>query len=75
MIVKKGQRRFTGFDDKILSMYARGMTTRDIQGHLLDIYKIEVSPEFISAVTNRSPGGGKNLAESAVRRSLPCGVF
>ncbi len=52
MIVKKGQRRFTGFDDKILSMYARGMTTRDIQGHLLDIYKIEVSAEFISAVTN-----------------------
>ena len=32
-IVKKGQRRFTGFDDKIMSMYARGMTTRDIQGH------------------------------------------
>ena len=41
-IVKKGQRRFTGFDDKILSMYARGMTTRDIQGHLEEIYGVEV---------------------------------
>ena len=50
-IVKKGQRRFNGFDDKILSMYARGMTTRDIQAHLLDIYKVEVSAELISAVT------------------------
>ncbi len=51
-IVQKGQRRFTGFDDKILSMYARGMTTRDIQGHLKDIYNVDVSPELISTVTN-----------------------
>ena len=51
-IVKKGQRRFTGFDDKILSMYARGMTTRDIQGHLAEIYGVEVSPDLISSVTN-----------------------
>lgn len=51
-IVKKGQRRFSGFDDKILSMYARGMTTRDIQGHLSEIYGVEVSPDLISTVTN-----------------------
>ena len=51
-IVKKGQRRFTGFDDKILSMYARGMTTRDIQGHLEEIYGVEVSPDLISTVTD-----------------------
>ena len=51
-IIKKGQRRFTGFDDKILSMYARGMTTRDIQGHLQDIYQVEVSPDLISSVTD-----------------------
>ena len=51
-IVRKGQRRFTGFDDKILSMYARGMTTRDIQGHLEKIYGVEVSPELISTVTD-----------------------
>jgi len=51
-IVKKGQRRFTGFDDKIVSMYARGMTTRDIQGHLKEIYGVEVSPDLISSVTD-----------------------
>ena len=50
-IVQKGQRRFTGFDDKIISMYARGVTTRDIQGHLEDIYNVEVSAELISTVT------------------------
>jgi transposase-like protein len=46
------QRRFTGFDDKILSLYARGMTTREIQGHLEEIYGAEVSPSLISAVTD-----------------------
>ena len=51
-IVKKGQRRFTGFNDKILSMYARGMTTRDIQSHLEEIYGVEVSADLISAVTD-----------------------
>jgi putative transposase len=51
-IVRKHQRRFTGFDDKILSMYARGMSTREIQGHLLEIYKVEVSASLISEVTD-----------------------
>jgi putative transposase len=51
-IVKKHQTRFDGFDDKILSMYARGMTTRDIQGHLEEIYSVEVSPALISNVTD-----------------------
>jgi putative transposase len=51
-IVQKGQRRFTGFDDKILSMYARGMTVRDIQAHLHDIYNVDVSAELISTVTD-----------------------
>jgi putative transposase len=50
-IVSKGQTRFTGFDDKILSMYARGMTTREIQAHLEEIYGIEVSPTLVSTVT------------------------
>jgi len=50
-IVKKHQTRFDGFDSKILSMYARGMTTRDIQGHLEEIYGVEVSPTLISNVT------------------------
>ena len=51
MMVAKNQTRWTGFDDKILSMYARGMSTREIQGHLQEIYKVEVSPALISQVT------------------------
>ncbi len=51
LIVPKGQTRFDGFDDKILSLYARGMTTRDIQRHLQEIYQVEVSPALISNVT------------------------
>ena len=50
-IIGKGQTRFTGFDDKIISMYARGMSTREIKGHLEEIYKVEVSPTLISNVT------------------------
>lgn len=51
-LVKKRQTRFTGFDEKILGMYARGMTVRDIQGHLEDVYGVEVSPDLISKVTS-----------------------
>ncbi len=51
-IVAKRQTRWTGFDDKIISMYARGMSTREIQGHLQEIYGIEVSPTLISNVTD-----------------------
>ncbi len=51
-IVGKHQRRFDGFDDKILSMYARGMSTREIQGHLQEIYGVEISPSLISEVTD-----------------------
>lgn len=51
-ILKKHQTRFDGFDDKILSMYARGMTTREIQGHLQEMYGVEVSPGLISEVTD-----------------------
>ncbi|MDP9169254.1 MAG: IS256 family transposase [Acidobacteriota bacterium] len=50
--VKKNQTRWTGFDDKILSMYSRGMSTRDIQGHLEEMYQVEVSPSLISEVTD-----------------------
>ncbi|MCU1327389.1 MAG: transposase [Bryobacterales bacterium] len=50
--IRKNQTRFTGFDDKILSMYSRGMSTRDIQGHLEEMYQVEVSPSLISEVTD-----------------------
>ena len=51
-LIAKYQRRFPGFDDKIISMYARGMSTREIVGHLRDLYGVDVSPDLISAVTN-----------------------
>ncbi len=51
LLIPKHERRFTGFDDKIIAMYARGMTMREIQGFLLESYGVEVSPEFISSVT------------------------
>lgn len=50
-LIAKYQRRFPGFDDKIISMYARGMSVRDIQGHLRELYGIEASPQLISTVT------------------------
>jgi transposase-like protein len=52
LIIPKHARRFTGFDDKVIAMYARGMTVREIQGFLAEIYGTEVSPEFISQVTD-----------------------
>ena len=51
-LVKKHQRRFDGFDSKILSMYARGMTVREIQEHLSEMYGTEISPSLISTVTD-----------------------
>lgn len=51
-IVRKGQRRFEGFDDKIVAMYARGMTTRDIEAHLKEIYGASVGRDTVSQVTN-----------------------
>jgi putative transposase len=52
LLVPKHERRFTGFDDKVVAMYARGMTVREIQAFLRDSYGTEVSPEFISGVTD-----------------------
>ncbi|MGH6977895.1 MAG: IS256 family transposase [Brevundimonas sp.] len=51
-LIAKYQRRFPGFDDKIVSMYARGMSAREIVGHLRELYGIDVSPDLISAVTD-----------------------
>ena len=51
-LIGKHERRFAGFDDKIISMYARGMTVREIQAHLRDMYAVDVSPQLISEVTD-----------------------
>jgi transposase-like protein len=50
--VAKGQRRFEGFDHAIISLYSRGLTTREIEGHLLEIYGVAVSPALVSQVTD-----------------------
>lgn len=52
LLIAKHERRFTGFDDKIVALYARGMTVREIQAFLAEQYATEVSPEFISSVTD-----------------------
>ncbi len=51
-LIGKHERRFTGFDDKIVAMYARGMTVREIQAFLAEMYSVEVSPDLISSVTD-----------------------
>jgi putative transposase len=51
-LIAKYQRRLPGFDEKIVSMYARGMSTREIQGHLRELYGLDVSPDLVSAVTD-----------------------
>ena len=51
-LIPKNLRRLSGFDDKVLALYARGMTTREIQGHLHDIYGTEISPQLVSEVTD-----------------------
>ena len=56
ILIPKHERRFTGFDDKIIALYARGMTMREVQGFLLETYGVEVSPEFISSVTDAVMG-------------------
>ena len=51
-LIAKYQRRFPGFDQKVIGLYARGMSTRDIQAHLRELYGVEISPELVSAVTD-----------------------
>jgi hypothetical protein len=51
-LVAKAQTRLDGFDDRIISLYARGLSVREIQGHLLELYGVEVSPDLISRVTD-----------------------
>jgi putative transposase len=51
-LIAKYQRRFPGFDEKIVSMYARGMSTREIAGYLEELCGIEVSPDLVSTITD-----------------------
>lgn len=51
-LIRKYQRRFPGFDEKIIALYARGMSTRDIQSHVGELYGVSISPDLVSAVTD-----------------------
>ena len=51
-LIEKYKRRFPGFDEKIIALYARGMSTRDIQAHVRELYGLEISPDLVSAVTD-----------------------
>ena len=65
ILIPKHERRFTGFDDKIIAMYARGMSVREIQGFLAESYGTQVSPDFISSVTDEV------MAEAASWQNRP----
>jgi putative transposase len=76
-LIAKYQRRFPGFDDKIISIYARGMSTREITGHLRELYGIDVSPDLISTVTDavlgqrpRSPSSSASASSKPWRRNV-----
>ena len=58
-LVRKGQRRFEGFDDKILALYSRGLSTRDIEAHLAEIYGVKVGRDLISRVTDAVMARGR----------------
>ena len=73
-LIAKYQRRFPGFDDKIVSMYARGMSTREIQGHLRELYGIEVSPDLTQRRDGCGAGRGRRMAEPTARSPLPAGL-
>jgi putative transposase len=65
ILIPKHERRFTGFDDKIIAMYARGMSVREIQGFIAESYGTQVSPDFISCVTDEV------MAEALAWQSRP----
>ena len=72
-LISKHERRFTGFDDKILALYARGMTVRDIQGILAEMYAVEVSHDLISTATDGDRRGGDRVAKPAARADVSGG--
>jgi putative transposase len=70
-IVKKRQTRWVGFDEKVISLYARGLTVREIQGHLEEIYRSEVSPDVISRITDAVIEDAKAWQNRPLERIYP----
>ena len=75
LLIATGQKRFEGFDEKIIAMYARGMTVREIQGFLLDQYKVEVSADFIRTVTDSVLEAVVEWQNRPLERSYPVVYF
>ncbi|MCE2580521.1 IS256 family transposase [Komagataeibacter sp. FNDCR1] len=74
-LVKKGQTRIDGIDDKIIGLYAAGLTVRDIQTHLLDLYGLKVSPDLISRVTDAVLDEVREWQGRALDRMYPIVIF
>jgi hypothetical protein len=74
-LVKKGQTRIDGMDDKIIGLYAAGLTVRDIQAHLLDLYGLKVSPDLISRVTAAVLDEVREWQSLALDRMYPIVLF
>jgi putative transposase len=74
-LIAKGQKRFAGFDEKIIAMYARGMTVREIQGLLLDQYHVDVGHDFISTVTDAVLGEVVEWQNRPLERMYPIVFF
>ena len=74
-LVKKGQTRIDGIDDKIIGLYAAGLTVRDIQAHLLDLYGLKVSPDLISRVTDAVLDEVRDWQSRALDRMYPIVIF
>ena len=74
-LVKKGQTRIDGVDDKIIGLYAAGLTVRDIQAHLLDLYGLKVSPDLISRVTDAVLDEVREWQGRALDRMYPIVIF
>jgi len=75
LLIAKRQRRFEGFDERIIAMYARGMTVREIQGFLLDQYKMDVGADFISTVTDSVMEEVKEWQSRALEEMYPVVFF
>ena len=75
LLIAKGQKRFEGFDEKIIAMYARGMTVREIQGFLLDQYKVEVERGLYQHGDRFGARSRCRVAESASGAQLSGGLF
>jgi len=75
MLVKKGQTRIDGMDDKIVGLYPAGLTVRDIQAHLLDLYGLKVSADLISHVTDAVVDEIREWQSRALERMYPIVIF